>query len=202
LTKTVIAIVVLTLAVVLAGAGVLALASDPATEPAVGTTQTTIAPAIQREVIPRRGDCGTHAADGVKPVACDDPAADVEVARVEITGDPSMMCPLYSRDAVLFTQYDSGLFVCWVPRGGGPSRLTQGPAEPLPVAPPIVAEGMCGLIHADHVHHPLACDDPAVNAIAVAVLTPATDPAECPRGTVRAETLPDASVACWADHSA
>ena len=149
--------------------------------------------------LPRRGDCGHHQGARVVPVLCDDPAADVEVAGVHLGGDPGQRCPLYRPDAVLFTSVTQELFVCWVPRGGGPRRSFEGPApEVTVVTVPAVTVGMCGLIHDDHVHHPLDCVDPTVNAVAARVF-PADQRGSCPSGTAREEALPDGARVCWSD---
>ena len=98
---------------------------------------------------------------------------------------------------MLFTTVTQDLFVCWVPRGGGPPRSFDGPATGIAVPTvPLVQEGMCGLIHAEHVHHPLECADPVVNAIAASVFA-SEEAGGCPPDTAREEHLADGGRVCW-----
>jgi hypothetical protein len=152
-----------------------------------------------RTGLPHHGDCGIHAEGTVVPVLCGDRDADVQVARVHLGGDPGQICPLYRPNAVLVTTITQDLFVCWVPRGGGPERSFEGPASAIAAASvPLVQEGTCGLIHDDHVHHPLDCASDTINAVADRVFA-AGEAGACPAGTAREETLADGARVCWSD---
>jgi hypothetical protein len=167
-------------------------ARDPGSAAAPST-----APAAAATGLLRHGDCGIHVGGSVTPALCDDRAADVEVARVHLGGDPGMLCPLFRPNAVLSTPITEDLFACWVPRGGGPRRSFEGPAPVVPVVTVATVDaGACGLIHDDHVHHPLDCHDPTVNAVAVEVLA-SGDPTACPAQTDREEILADGARICW-----
>ena len=181
----------------LAVLGIMALRDPASLTLATTGTASPGAPAGARTGPPHRGDCGIHADGTVMQALCSNRAADVEVARVHLGGDPGQICPLYRQDAVLFTTVAQDLFACWVPRGGGPRRSFEGPAPEIPASTaPLVEVGMCGLIHDAHVHHPLDCADETVNAVARTVFTPA-ETGSCPTGTGTEETLADGSRVCW-----
>jgi hypothetical protein len=176
--------------------GVVAL-REPATPAPAAVTVEIDVPAAARTGLPHQGDCGTRTGATVVQALCSDRAADVEVARVHLGGDPGKVCPLFRPDAVLFTTVAQDLFACWVPRGGGPRRSFEGPAPEIPAASVALVEvGMCGLIHDAHVHHPFDCADATVNGVARTVFAP-EDTRSCPPGTASAETLADGSRVCW-----
>ena len=177
--------------------GIVSLRDPASPAPPAAEMAATDAPAAAATGLLHRGDCGVRTEGTVVPAPCSDRAADVEVARVHLGGDPGKICPLYRPDGVLFTSVTQDLFACWVPRGGGPRRSFDGPAPEISVATvPLVEVGMCGLIHDAHVHHPLDCADATVNAVARTVFTP-TETGSCPAGTASEETLADGSRVCW-----
>ena len=177
--------------------GIVALRDPASSAPATAGTAAPDAPAAATTSLPHRGDCGIRTGGTVVQALCSDRAADVEVARVHLGGDPGKICPLYRPDAVLVTAVTQDLFACWVPRRGGPKRTFESPAPEIPTATvPLVEVGTCGLIHDAHVHHPLDCADATVNAVARTVFTP-EEIGSCPSGTASEETLADGSRVCW-----
>jgi hypothetical protein len=132
----------------------------------------------------------------VEPVACTDPRADVEVGARRALGDPATACPLYDRKTVLSTSGGEGsMYLCWVPIGGGPSRNGVTPAlvEATTTEPEFVV-GVCGDVHGQHVHAPMACDDDRADGV---VTSSVADAGGCPEGTLLALPASTGRSVCW-----
>ncbi len=76
---------------------------------------------LESIVVPQPGDCGWYARGKVDRVPCGDPRANAVVVRMHLLGDPQVLCPLYTERSVLVSHVADLFFICWEPKGGGPS---------------------------------------------------------------------------------
>jgi hypothetical protein len=189
------AIVAAVLAMVLGAAAIVALRPPDGAVPSVAQVE---GPPAARISIPNVGDCGDHDGPTVTPVVCSDRTADVVVADRLVIGDPQALCPLFDRTSVLATTAGESLTICWVPQGGGPERRF-GPARLRGAisVQPVLDLGVCGDVHDQHVHSPLACDDGRADGVVLQVVEAGEDAAACPGTTVLATVDDQQRWICW-----